>query len=335
MHGLNRCPYDNEEEEISVSSKVRREIYQKNRNATQNKMTTTTKNGLTPLQSMIAYLGGSTIQTIADNPITAYRQLIQQYAKGANGGLVSPAYARQEANAVFRTTPLRASLSGLGPRLVGVGFKRIPKFGALLGIAYLVETGEDVGFVAATGASILSAPFINPIRFIEKQQRASFRECGAPRSALEIIRESAKQNYRPLFRGTVPLMGHSLASATTGLVGQPQIQKYIKRELNSKTALGDFAVGLVSSVLVSPIYIMMTNPLSRLEVIMQTSPVTGKGINVQTAIKEVFHDCQQFGLRGMFRGQGIGIVKAVISLTLFHQGRLCITDCFVDAQQDA
>ena len=286
-------------------------------------MTTSTKNGLTPIQSMIAYLGGSTIQTIADNPITAYRQLIQQYAKGASGVLISPSSARREANAVFRKTPIQASLSGLGPRLVGVGFKRIPKFGALLGIAYFVETGEDIGFVAATGASILSAPFINPIRFIEKQQRVSFQ------SSLDILRESAKQNFRPLFRGTVPLMGHSLASATTGLVGQPQIQKYIKRELNSTTSLGDFAVGLVSSAVVSPIYIMMTNPLSRLEVIMQTSPVTGKAINIQSAIKEVFLDCKQFGIRGMFRGQGIGIVKAVISLTLFHQGRLWITEGFV------
>ena len=281
---------------------------------------------MTPTQSMIAYLGGSTIQTIADNPITAYRQLIQQYAKTASGELISPSSARREANAVFRATPIQASLSGLGPRLVGVGFKRIPKFGILLGISYCFENGEDVGFVAATSASILSAPFINPIRFIEKQQRATFRESGTQRSTLDILRESAKQRFRPLFRGTIPLMGHSLASATTGLVGQPQIQRYIKKELNSTTSLGDFAIGLVSSAVVSPIYIMMTNPLSRLEALMQTSPVTGKAVNIQSAVKEVFLDCKQFGVRGMFRGQGIGIVKAVISLTLFHQGRLWITE---------
>ena len=28
------------------------------------------------------------------------------------------------------------------------------------------------------------------------------------------------------------------------------------------------------------------------------------------------------GLSGVFRGQGIGIFKAIISLTLFHEGRL-------------
>ena len=66
-------------------------------------------------------------------------------------------------------------------------------------------------------------------------------------------------------------MGHSLASATTGLVGQPQLQKYIQKELNAKTQMGTFGTGLIASTIVSPIYVMMTNPLSRLEVIMQTS----------------------------------------------------------------
>ena len=28
-----------------------------------------------------AYLGGSAIQTVGDNPVTAYRQLVQQYAR--------------------------------------------------------------------------------------------------------------------------------------------------------------------------------------------------------------------------------------------------------------
>ena len=39
------------------------------------------KNGLTQAETMAAYLGGSTFQTIVDNPVTAYRQLVQQYAK--------------------------------------------------------------------------------------------------------------------------------------------------------------------------------------------------------------------------------------------------------------
>ena len=95
------------------------------------------KNGISPAQNMAAYLGGSAIQTVGDNPVTAYRQLVQQYAKGLDGQAVDPKVASSEANAVFMKTPLTASLSGLWPRLIGVLFKRIPKFGFLLGIAAL------------------------------------------------------------------------------------------------------------------------------------------------------------------------------------------------------
>ena len=31
---------------------------------------------------------------------------------------------------------------------------------------------------------------------------------------------------------------------------------------------------------------------------------------------------------GIFRGQGIGIAKAIVSLTLFHEGRIFITNQF-------
>ena len=89
--------------------------------------------GISQFQTMIAYLGGSAFQTVADNPVTAYRQLVQQYAKDLKGRQVDPKIAADEAKAVFRASPISASMSGLGPRLVGVGFKRIPKFGFLLG----------------------------------------------------------------------------------------------------------------------------------------------------------------------------------------------------------
>ena len=285
-------------------------------------------NGCSPFQTMIAYLGGSAFQTVVDNPVTAYRQLIQQYAKDLNGKSVDPKVARMEANAVFQKSPIGASMSGLGPRLVGVGFKRVPKFGFLLGISYTLGEDGEVGMLSAVGASIFSAYFINPIRMIEKQQRAYFKQTGASKPIMEILKESASQNYRPLFRGTVPLMGHSLASATTGLVGQPQLEKYIKKELGTKTTLGSFATGLIASTIVSPIYIIMTNPLSRLEVIMQTSSIKGKSIGLMEACKEIALDSKTYGLRGIFRGQGIGIVKAVISLTLFHQGRIFFTEMF-------
>jgi len=285
------------------------------------------KHGLSQFQTMTAYLGGSAFQTVMDNPITAYRQLVQQYAKGLDGKAVDPKIARAEARAVFVAHPLSASMSGVGPRLVGVGFKRVPKFGVLLGISFFM--GESApGMISATGASILSAPFINPIRMIEKQQRAYFKQTGKVKPIMEILRESAQQYFRPLFRGTVPLMGHSLASATLGLVGQPRLQKHIQSELGSKTSLGRSATGLIASAIVSPIYVVVTNPLSRLEVIMQTNSIQGKSIGVLDACKEMIADSKQFGLRGAFRGQGIGIAKAIVSLTLFHEGRLVLQDAF-------
>merc|ERR1719266_1821675 len=203
------------------------------------------KNGISKAETMVAYLGGSAFQTVIDNPITTYRQLVQQYAKNLEGALVDPSVARAEANAVFKAHPISASLSGLVPRLIGVGFKRIPKFGFLLGISYLLSEGEQPGMWAATGASILSAPFINPIRMIEKQQRAYFKQTGAEKPIVEILKESAAKNFKPLFRGTVPLMGHSLASAMLGLVGQPKLQKWVQKELGDKTSLGQMACNLV------------------------------------------------------------------------------------------
>jgi len=287
------------------------------------------KGGCSQFQVMTAYLGGSAFQTIVDNPVTAYRQLVQQYAKDVKGNVVDPSVARAEANAVFKKNPVGACTSGLGPRLVGVGFKRIPKFGILLGISFILGEGGEVGLVAATGASLLSAPFINPIRMIEKQQRAEFKKTGAQKPIMEILKEAQAKNFKPLFRGTTPLVGHSLASATTGLVGQPQLKKWIQTQLGqSSLGLSAFAVGLTASAAVSPVYVMMTNPLSRLEVIMQTSSIQGKSISLPAAMKEIASDTAKFGLRGMFRGQGLGIAKAIISLTMFHEGRIWCTEMF-------
>ena len=283
------------------------------------------KNGVSPFQNFVCYLGGSAIQTVGDNPITAYRQLLQQYAKDAKGNIVSPEVASRETKQVFRSAPLSASMSGITPRMIGVLLKRVPKFGFLLG--YTAITGDDgePGFAAATAASIFSAPFINPVRMVEKQQRVNLRSTGKEVPVVNILRDAREQNFRPLFRGTVPLMGHSFASAILGLVGQPKLQKYIQNELGTKTNLGQSMTNLVASSIVSPIYVIVTNPLSRLEVIMQTSSIKGQQIGITEAIKELVNDKKQFGLKGMFRGQGTGLVKAIVSLTLFHEGRLFLT----------
>lgn len=280
------------------------------------------KNGLSSFQNFACYLGGSAIQTVGDNPVTAYRQLVQQYAKSATGEINSPAVASQEAKAVFRSAPVSASLSGLWPRLIGVLFKRVPKFGILLGYTAITGDSGEPGFAAATAASILSAPFINPVRMIEKQQRAFLKQSGGKQKPImEIIVEAKEKNFKPLFRGTVPLMGHSLASAILGLVGQPKLQKWVHQQV-SGTVGGGSVANLIASAIVSPVYVVVTNPLSRLEVIMQTNSIAGKRIGITEACKEMAKDMKQFGLSGVFRGQGIGIAKAIVSLSLFHEGRM-------------
>ena len=64
------------------------------------------KNGISQFQSMSAYLAGSAFQTIGDNPVTAYRQLVQQYAKDTKGQMVDPKIAVRETNAVFLKSPV-------------------------------------------------------------------------------------------------------------------------------------------------------------------------------------------------------------------------------------
>ena len=61
-------------------------------------------NGITPFQTMVAYLGGSAFQTVVDNPVTAYRQLVQQYAKDLDGKTVDPKVSFPSGLAMFPDT---------------------------------------------------------------------------------------------------------------------------------------------------------------------------------------------------------------------------------------
>ena len=61
---------------------------------------------------------------------------------------------------------------------------------------------------------------------------------------------------------------------------------------------------------------------------MQTNSIQGKSISVGAAVKEMAADMAEYGLRGIFRGQGIGIAKAIVSLTLFHEGRMFLARQF-------
>ena len=66
---------------------------------------------------------------------------------------------------------------------------------------------------------------------------------------------------------------------------------------------------------------------------MQTSAIKEKSISLPAACKEVAQDMREFGMRGVFRGQGIGICKAVVSLTMFHEARIFLTECFIARNQ--
>jgi hypothetical protein len=286
------------------------------------------KNGVSPFQNMICYLGGSTFQTIGDNPLTAYRQFIQQYATDKNGKYVHPSIATKEARNVFIQSPISASMSGLSTRLVGVLLKRVPKFGILLGYTTLTGNAGEPGIGAATAASVLSAPFINPVRMIEKQQRSHFRRTGSAKLVRDILIESSLKKYNPLFRGTIPLVGHSMASALLGLVGQPELQKKIQTYIGTKSKIGESGANLIASAAVTPFYVLLTNPLSRLEVIMQTSSIKDKRISTLEACKKIGQDMTANGMKGIFRGQGVGMMKGIVSLTLFHEGRLFLTRHF-------
>ena len=68
---------------------------------------------------------------------------------------------------------------------------------------------------------------------------------------------------------------------------------------------------------------------------MQTNSIKGKSIGVGQACGEIAADMAKFGMAGIFRGQGIGIAKAIVSLTLFHEGRLFLARQFKQRNADA
>lgn len=286
------------------------------------------KNGISLYQNTISYLGASIIQITFDNPLSAYRQFLQQYTKDSKGNLIQPKIAIRKTNEIFYKYPFSSSFSGLKPRIFGTFFKSLPKFSFIIIISYIFGDVQEIEFLPATLASILSAPFINPVRMIEKQQRSSLKEKGIQTPIFQILKESSKQNFKPLLRGTTPLMLHSIVSSTTGLVGQPKLKKYIEEKINNNTNTSSITTGLISTCMISPIYVILTNPLSRLEVIMQTSSINKKKINFINATQIIINDTKKFGLKGLFRGQGIGIAKAIFSLTVFHESRIFFQNNF-------
>lgn len=286
--------------------------------------TVNNKSGLSPFQNTLCYLGGSTIQVVIDNPISTYYQLIQQYTKDNKGELISPKQTTREVNSIFLKNPITVAMSGLKPRLGGVLIKRIPRFGILIGYDYLIGGHGQPGVMAIIASSILTTPFLNPIKILEKQQRITLREMGKQKPLRQILDECRQTRYLPLFRGTIPLTLLSICNGLMGLIVQPKLQKKIQYEYDISRHLSN----LVSSILISPLYIITTNPLSRIGVIIQTSPIGEKPLSMRTGFLEIYKDTLKYGVPGFFRGQGVGIIRAILSLSIFHEGRMLIEDQF-------
>ena len=64
-------------------------------------------------------------------------------------------------------------------------------------------------------------------------------------------------------------------------------------------------------------------------------PLLKKNIYLPSIVKEMAADMAEFGLRGVFRGQAIGIGKAVVSLSLFHEGRMFLARQFKASNEAA
>ena len=75
------------------------------------------QNGLSQFQTMTACLGGSAFQTVLDNPVTAYRQLVQQFAKDAAGKAVDPRVGLQKCLALRCMRTVLASWTCLSWRM--------------------------------------------------------------------------------------------------------------------------------------------------------------------------------------------------------------------------
>jgi hypothetical protein len=116
-------------------------------------------------------------------------------------------------------------------------------------------------------------------------------------------------------------MSHSVTSGCLALCGQSQLQKMISRKIETKSFLGEITSNLLSSCLISPIYVI-TNPLTRIETMIQTATIKRSAPSLKDCIVSIKQDYNKYGFHGLFRGQGVGIMKAIVHLTIFHQTRM-------------
>jgi hypothetical protein len=267
-------------------------------------------------QTLICYLGASSFTTLLNNPLTVYRQIIQQSSS-------DPIVANSTAKKLFTKSPLYVGLSGLSPRLFGLIVKKLPIYGTLSSLLYFRNEQEKVSFFTSIYFGIIGSIIINPLRFIEKQQRSLFLLNGKKVSIRDIYIQCKFQNFIPLYRGLLPHCAHSLLSSIFGIYLQPVLQKYFANNFQNQYR---FQSNFLSSCCVSPIYVIVSNPFIRIETIMQTSCVKSPKTSFVKAIEYLNNDYKQFGIKALFRGQGIGIVKAIFTLSIFHEVRMMISN---------
>ena len=267
-------------------------------------------------KKFLCLLNSSMIQAIADNPFTSYRQLLQQYTKDSYGKMINPELTKQKVRQIFLKNPINVAFSGLKVRLIGNFIKRVPKFGLIMGYN---GKKKEIGLDSILFAAIFASPFVNPVRFIEKQQRVNLDKCSIERSALSIIKECKNKYYIPLFRGMTPLMTHTFISTSLGIFYQNKLQKKIyNQQLFSNDSLNRFSSNLLSSSIISPLYITLTNPLERLETMIQVQKISKSKMSINQSITEYAKDIKINGYKGFFRGQGTGIAKAIVSITVVN-----------------
>ena len=279
---------------------------------------TVKENGISSFQLMMCYVTASSFSIVFDNPISVYRQMIQQSSE-------DPKFARHIAHSRFREAPLTVGFTGITPRFFGILLKKFPVFGILSTVAQL-RNEHEISPTTTIITGTLAAIVINPVRFIEKQQRSNFLKKGEKISIFQIVKDSSAHHFKPFFRGIVPHMGHSVISSLLGLCGQPLLQKYIAKQFEANCNIGEFGSNILASCCVSPIYVVLTNPITRMEVMMQTAPIRENPPTLKDTARVLYKDYQSYGIQGFMRGQAVGIVKATIHLSVFHQIRMILIE---------
>ena len=172
------------------------------------------------------------------------------------------------------------------------------------------------GYFGSSGTNLVASAVVSPIYVIVTN----------PLSRLEVIAPACERVSRVSSLSLECLRAHVLRQRAARFVAARFVDVRSRVIHSALKPCTRFQIASPPNVVASP----LTRPCHRSQVIMQTNSIKGNSISTVEAIKEMGADMAKFGLSGVFRGQGIGIFKAIISLTLFHEGRLFLGRNFKD-----